>query len=180
MYLIIETYHPVLVTLFLFPDMEETVRRNTDKLNVVVIDDDADMVSTLCDLLEIGGVNVIGIGYNGKEAVELYKKLRPDVVFLDIMMPDYDGFYALENIRLVNNHAKILMVTADLRRETAERLRGIPSLEVVYKSFDLNDLLKGLDRLLKNSVDTMAYEGATFTMIPEVQIKLTQPRDELF
>jgi len=137
------------------------------KISVIVVDDDKDIVSMLCELLQIGGVNVIGVGYNGKEAVELYQKLKPDIVFLDIMMPRYDGFYAIENIRLVNKHAKILMITADLRSETAERLQKIPSLEVVYKAFDLNDLLNGIDKLLEGQADSMAYKGAQYLMKPE-------------
>ena len=148
--------------------MEVTKKRSPDKINVIVIDDDADIVSMLCELLDFGGVNVLGVGYNGKEAVELYDELRPDVVFLDIMMPQYDGFYALEKIRQINNHAKILMVTADLRGDTAERLKGVPSLEIVYKSFDLSDLIRGLKKLLANSADGMAFGGASFSMIGEI------------
>ena len=152
--------------------METPMERDRGQISVIVVDDDPDIVSILCELLQIGDVNVIGVGSNGKEAVELYEKLRPDVVFLDIMMPQYDGFYALENIRLINKHAKILMITADLRSETAERLKGVPSLEVVYKAFDLNDLLNGIDKLLSGSVHGMAYNGATYSMRPEVKYEV--------
>lgn len=138
------------------------------QISAIVVDDDRDIVCMISDLLHFAGVHVIGVGYNGKEAVELYQKLKPDVVFLDIMMPDYDGFYAIENIRLINKHAKILMVTADLRSETTERLKSIPSLAVVYKAFDLNDLLNGINKLFDGSVDNMVYNGASYTMIPEI------------
>ncbi|WP_255486576.1 response regulator transcription factor [Candidatus Nitrosotenuis sp. DW1] len=70
-----------------------------EMITAIVIDDDIDTVDVFCDYLEIVNVKVLGRGYNGKEAVELYRKHNPNVVFLDLMMPDYDGFYALEHIR---------------------------------------------------------------------------------
>ncbi|MBI5147092.1 MAG: response regulator [Thaumarchaeota archaeon] len=64
----------------------------------IVIDDDKETVGIFSEYLEMIDVNLICQGYNGKMAVELYQKQKPDVVFLDLMMSDCDGFYALENI----------------------------------------------------------------------------------
>lgn len=61
---------------------------------------------------------MIGAGKDGQEAVELYQKLTPDLVFLDVMMPDYDGLYALENIRKFNPYAPIIMITGDVTEQT--------------------------------------------------------------
>ena len=146
----------------------KTSKQRPCQISAIVVDDDQNITNMICDLLHFGGVDVIGVGHNGKEAVDLYLKLRPDVVFLDIMMPKYDGFYAIENIRLVNEHAKILMVTCDLSETTVERLQKIPSLEVVSKPFDLNYLLKGLDKLLSRSASSIAFNGATGTLFPEI------------
>lgn len=129
------------------------------KVSAIVVDDDKVIVSMLSERLHFCGVNVIGVGYNGKEAVELYQRLKPEIVFLDIMMPHYDGFYALQNIRLINNRAKILMVTAVLRNEVVERLSGIPSVEVVDKTFDFDDILNAINKLLDSPVDSMAFKG---------------------
>ena len=49
----------------------------------IVIDDDLDTVELFSEYLEIKGIHVVGKGYDGKEAVELYQKLKPDVIFLD-------------------------------------------------------------------------------------------------
>lgn len=62
----------------------------------IVIDDDHDIVDVFSDILQILQIDVIGKGYDGKEAVELYQKFTPDLVILDLMMPKYDGIYALE------------------------------------------------------------------------------------
>jgi CheY-like chemotaxis protein len=137
----------------------ENMSKNQKKISAIVVDDDKVIVRMLSERLHFCGVNIIGVGYNGKEAVELYQKLRPDVVFLDIMMPRFDGFYALQNIRLINNRAKILMVTAVLRSDIVERLSGIPSVEIVDKTFDFDDLLNAINRLLESPIDSMAFNS---------------------
>jgi len=69
---------------------------------VIIIDDNEDIVYSMSELLETYGINVVGKGYNGLEAVELYNKLHPDAVLLDLMMPEYDGLYALKEIRKID------------------------------------------------------------------------------
>src|SRR5487761_2720242 len=83
-------------------------------ITAIVIDDDKDTVSVLTDFLQIKGIKVIGKGYDGLEAVEIYNKLKPDAVFLDVMMEMCDGLYALEKIREIHPDALVIMVTADL------------------------------------------------------------------
>lgn len=58
--------------------------------SVIVVDDNEDIVYSMSELLEMYGINVVGKGYNGLECVELYNKLRPDAVLLDLLMPEYD------------------------------------------------------------------------------------------
>jgi len=116
-------------------------------ITAIVIDDDIDTVDVFCDYLEIVNVKVVGRGYNGKAAVELYQKHNPDVVFLDLMMPDYDGFYALENIRKINPAAKVVIVTADLRRDTADRLDILKPTTVFIKPYDINKISALLEKI---------------------------------
>ena len=96
------------------------------------------------DYLEIKGINIVGKSHNGKEGFEAYKKLRPDVVFLDIMMPEYDGFYALKKIREVNPKAKIIMVTADMSTQTKKKLRELKPTDVIYKPYNVEKILEHL------------------------------------
>ncbi|MBI5145961.1 MAG: response regulator [Thaumarchaeota archaeon] len=116
-------------------------------ITAIVIDDDVDTVDVFCDYLEIVNVKVVGRGHNGKTAVELYQKHNPDVVFLDLMMPDYDGFYALENIRKINPAAKVVVVTADLRRDTIDRLNILKPTEVFIKPYDINKISELLAKI---------------------------------
>ncbi len=109
-------------------------------VTAIVIDDDIDTVDVFCDYLEIKNVKVLGKGYNGKVAVELYEKLRPDIVFLDLMMPEYDGMFALENIRKINPDSKVVIVTADLREDTAVKLSKLKPTRVFIKPYDIEKI----------------------------------------
>ncbi|MEM4253621.1 MAG: response regulator, partial [Candidatus Nitrosotenuis sp.] len=68
-----------------------------EQITAIIVDDEKDMTEVFAEYLKIIDVDVLGIGHNGKDAVDLYKRHRPDIVFLDLMMPEYDGLYALEN-----------------------------------------------------------------------------------
>lgn len=116
-------------------------------VTAIVIDDDKDTVDVFCDYLEIKQVTVLGKGFNGKDAVELYQLYSPDVVFLDLMMPDYDGFYALERIRRINPAAKIVVITADLRDDTAKKLDEFKPTEVFIKPYDIEKITQMLKRI---------------------------------
>jgi len=118
-----------------------------ENVNVLVIDDDSNTVEVFSEFLELSDVKVVGQGYNGKEAVELYRQLKPDIVFLDVMMPEYDGFYALENIKKINPNAIVVMVTADLAAETEQRLKELKPNSMVYKPFDIQQILEQIDKL---------------------------------
>lgn len=112
----------------------------------IVVDDDKDTVEVFCEYLQLKNVSVLGSGHNGKDAVEMYKKHRPDVVFLDLMMPEYDGFYALEGIREVDPGAKIIILTADLRPETTKRLEILKPTEVFIKPYDIDKIGRLLEK----------------------------------
>jgi len=72
----------------------------------IVIDDDKPTTLFLKRLLRMMDVDVLAIGSDGKDAVRLYEKYKPDIVFTDILMPENDGFYAIEEIRKFDSYAK--------------------------------------------------------------------------
>jgi DNA-binding NarL/FixJ family response regulator len=116
-------------------------------VTAIVIDDDIDTVDVFCDYLKLKNVEVLGRGHNGKDAFELYQKYKPDIVFLDLMMPDYDGFYGLENIRKTDPHSKVVVITADLREETAEKLDKLKPTEIFIKPYDIAKITQLLERM---------------------------------
>lgn len=118
-----------------------------ENLNVLVIDDDYNTVKVLSEFLEQKKIKVVGKGFNGNDAVKLYSQLKPDIVFLDVMMPEYDGIYALENIRKINPNAIVVMVIADLTTETEDRLKELKANSIVYKPFDIQQIFEIISKL---------------------------------
>ena len=106
----------------------------------IVIDDNEDFVDILSELLE-EKITIVGKGYNGKEAVDLFSKHSPDVVFIDIMMPEGSGLDAIHNIKKINDKAKIIAVTADLTQPTNEKLIELKVHGIIYKPFKVEEIL---------------------------------------
>ena len=79
---------------------------------VLIVDDAAFMRMMIKDILQKNGFEVVGEASNGIEAVNLYKKERPDVVTMDITMPDMDGIEAVKEIKVFDPSAKIIMCSA--------------------------------------------------------------------
>lgn len=105
-------------------------------VSAIVIDDDQYNVDLFCEFLEIISVKTLGQGNNGLQAVELYEKYKPDIVFLDLLMPDYDGFYALENIRQINPHAFIVVITAVVDKNSRQKLEASSPSQIIQKPFE--------------------------------------------
>ena len=110
----------------------------------MVIDDDPDAVDLFSDYLDSKGVEVVGKGHDGSEGFELFKKLNPDIIFLDVIMPKYDGFYTLKKIREINSTAKVIMVTADFSPETKKKLKEMNATDIIYKPYDR----KAIDKVI--------------------------------
>ena len=125
---------------------------STKETTVIVIEDDRDTAELLCEFLEIKSIKVLGKGYDGKQAVELYSKLKPDIVFIDVMMPKYDGFYALEQIRKLDPVAKIIMVTADRTTDTPRILDDLKATALLYKPYEFNDIMASIEKLTPQGV----------------------------
>ncbi|MDE1725167.1 MAG: response regulator [Thaumarchaeota archaeon] len=118
------------------------MKNNGNLKTVLVVDDNRDVLSLLVELLELKKFQVVGTAYNGKEAVALYEKLRPDITFLDVIMPDTDGIYALSMIRKINPEAVVVMVTTDLSQDTADQIEDLRANAVIYKPFDIDNLVQ--------------------------------------
>ncbi len=73
--------------------------------SVIVIDDDEDTVRLFSEFLEENNIQVIGNGFDGITAVKLFKETKPDVVLIDLNMPNGSGFYAIKKfMKLIPKH----------------------------------------------------------------------------
>ena len=110
------------------------------KLTALVADDSAKIQTIFCKLLENLDIKVLAKAFNGLEAVEHYKKFKPHIVFLDILMPKYDGIYALKEIKKFDPDARVVIVTADERKQTREKIKQFGATSIVYKPFQVEDI----------------------------------------
>jgi two-component system chemotaxis response regulator CheY len=79
---------------------------------VLIVDDAAFMRLALQSMLERNGFQVMGIAENGEDGVRKYRELKPDIVTMDITMPEMDGIEALKEIKQIDSAAKVVMVSA--------------------------------------------------------------------
>ena len=124
-------------------------------ISVVIVDDDVDTVDIFEEYLELQGFNVLAKGTDGKEAIELYEKYQPDVLCSDIMMPNYDGFYAMENIRKKFPNAKIILVTADLTTATKAKIEKSNASAVIFKPYDIDKVVKTIKEVFEGKNSTL-------------------------
>jgi len=80
--------------------------------NILICDDAAFMRMMIKDILSKNGYNVVGEAENGAIAVDKYKELHPDLVLMDITMPEMDGIQALKNIKAADGGANVIMCSA--------------------------------------------------------------------
>jgi two-component system, chemotaxis family, chemotaxis protein CheY len=115
---------------------------------VLIVDDAAFMRKMLGDVLAKGGHEVIGEGANGTEAVTQYQALRPDIMTLDITMPEKDGLAALREILTLEPSAKVVMCSA-LGQES-KVLEAIKSgaKDFVVKPFQPDRVLDAIGKAL--------------------------------
>ncbi len=123
------------------------------KIRVLIVEDDIDVAESFRDSLEEKGIEVVAVAKNGKFAEVFFKKFAPDVVLMDIMMPNYDGFYAIERIRAYDPDSIIVATTADIRQETEIKLLEANITKIIYKPYDNNDIVKAVTDVVADKLE---------------------------
>lgn len=113
----------------------------------IVVDDDLDTQEIFSEYLTIRDVKILGRGSNGKEAIDLYKKHHPEITFLDIMMPKFDGIYAVKKIRDYDPDSKIIIVTASLIPSTQQKLFDLDVSAVIWKPYDMDKIIHTIEKV---------------------------------
>ena len=101
--------------------------------NILICDDAAFMRMMIKDILTKNGYNVAGEAENGIKAVEKYKEVSPDLVLMDITMPEMDGIQALKEIKKQDAGAKVIMCSA-----MGQQAMVIESIQAGAKDFIVN------------------------------------------
>lgn len=127
-----------------------------DRRRILVVDDEERMVRFIRLNLEHDGYQV-SEAFNGKQAIQKLRDVLPDLILLDIMMPDLDGFEVLEMVREISN-VPIIMLTA--KGEEDDRVKGLEkgADDYVTKPFSPRELVSRVKAVLRRT------EGATGSM----------------
>jgi DNA-binding response OmpR family regulator len=127
-----------------------------DRRRILVVDDEERMVRFIRLNLEHDGFQV-SEAFNGKEAIQKIRDVTPDLILLDVMMPDIDGFEVLETVREVSQ-VPVIMLTA--KGEEDDRVRGLElgADDYVTKPFSPRELVSRVKAVLRRT------EGATGSM----------------
>jgi two-component system chemotaxis response regulator CheY len=115
---------------------------------VLVVDDAAFMRKMVSDALTGGGHEVVGEAGNGAEAVLRYQELRPDVMTLDITMPEKDGIAALKEIIAVDPGAKVVMCSALGQESKVLESIKLGAKDFVVKPFQADRVLGAIEKAL--------------------------------
>jgi response regulator NasT len=112
------------------------------KIRILVAEDETIIRLDLVEMLTESGYEVVAQAENGAVAIELAKKIKPDLVILDVKMPEMDGITAAEQIITL---APVLMLTAFSQRELVERARDAGVMAYVVKPFSISDLVPAIE-----------------------------------
>lgn len=119
--------------------------------SAVIVDDDFDTVEVFSEFLSLQNIEVLGKAYNGLDGIKLFEEKQPDIIFSDLWMPEYDGFYLITKLREKFKDAKIIMVTADLTQETDKKLKECNVDAVIFKPFKINQIMKAVEDVSNNT-----------------------------
>lgn len=109
-------------------------------LKVIIVDDSVFMRNMLKKFITEAGAEIVGEAGDGKEAVDKYNQLKPDVVFLDIVMPNVSGIDALKTIRSADTNVKIVMCTSTGQEMIVNEAVEAGASDFVVKPFSKEDI----------------------------------------
>ncbi len=115
-----------------------------NKINLLIVDDEVEFAATLAERMELRGL-AAQIANNGKDALEMVSASQPDVVILDLKMPDLSGLEVLEGIKAKDPSIEVIMLTG--HGSTASGVEGMEkgAFDYIMKPIELAELLEKIN-----------------------------------
>ena len=142
---------------------------------IVIADNESIIRMDLRELLEEAGHQVVGEGANGKKAVELARKLKPDLIILDIKMPEMDGITAA---KIIDDEkiAPVILLTAFSQSEIVERAKDSGVLAYLVKPVQESNLFPAMEIALSRWQEMQDLEDQLFKVKDSLENRKTLDR----
>ncbi|MBQ1843229.1 MAG: response regulator [Lachnospiraceae bacterium] len=118
------------------------------RASVMIVDDSHMARTVLKDLLERNGYSVIAEATNGREAVEIFHDNFPDLITLDITMPEMDGVECLKRILDIDPDQKVIMITAAGQQSKVVEALKLGAKQFITKPFEKDVVLRSIREVL--------------------------------
>lgn len=141
-------------------DLDEAIRRNK---KVLIVEDDLDTIDLIKRILLLADFDVASSN-NGLEASAIVKKVQPDVILLDLMMPEQDGIQTLSQLKQITN-APVIVVSALDEKAMIVDLLNSGSDDYITKPFDRNEMVARINAVLRRSKLKSIFDGLTISEI---------------
>lgn len=119
---------------------------------ILIVDDSIIMRKNLEFILKNSNHQIVGQATNGKQAVELYKECKPDLVTMDISMPFMSGTDAVSEIILIDPSAKIIMISAINQKQLVFEAIKKGAKHYIVKPIDAENVIKTIDSVLNDNL----------------------------
>jgi DNA-binding NarL/FixJ family response regulator len=116
-------------------------------VRVMLVDDNRLMLEGLQNLLEVNDIQVAGLATNGREAIDMARQLKPDVILMDIRMPHCDGLTATRLIKAEMPEARIIILTTSTEDQDLFEAVKSGAYGYLLKSMDTEELVEALEQV---------------------------------
>lgn len=116
---------------------------------IMIVDDAAFMRKRIRNILSKSGYEIVAEQENGKEAVQAYSEHKPDLVTMDITMPEMDGITALKEIRELDPQARIVMVSAMGQQSMVVEAIKAGAKDFIVKPFEPERVIETIEKVLQ-------------------------------
>ncbi|MBP6087836.1 MAG: response regulator transcription factor [Rhodoluna sp.] len=146
-----------------------------ENVKVLIVDDEPNIRDLLSTSLRFAGFSVHAVG-NGADAVNAAEKGEPDIILLDVMLPDMNGFSVTKKLRSMGINAPVLFLTA--RDETADKVTGLTvgGDDYMTKPFSLDEIVARINAILRRTKQVETEES----VLEVGEIKINQDAHEVF
>ncbi len=129
------------------------------KRTVLIVDDVAFVRKTLADICAQADYQVVGEAQDGAQAIEMYKRLKPDLVTMDIVMPKQSGLDATRQILKDDKSAKIIIISAIGQENFVMEAINVGARDYILKPFHSAEVLRTFERVLLGAEKMLRQTG---------------------